>query len=249
MSLFRIGVMCSLTTLLVACQMPQPRSPFPTPPAPPPSAPPSGPSGSPPPSGSPSDPSSSPPSGESGSPPSSPGGPPGQEGAPTPAGAEGAETMEGGDVEGLDEQLDEALEDFDESVAGAGSESEDAADILNPLSNSAASAATSDEPMFEEGSPGEAGESGENEAIAQRAAEGASGEAGEASQVEGEMTSSGGQGEKQAADEAIIPIPDDVGDGRDDNIVERQIREAAMKEQDEALREKLWDEYRRIKGQ
>ena len=39
-----------------------------------------------------------------------------------------------------------------------------------------------------------------------------------------------------------------VGDGRDDDVVARQIREAAMKERDPAIREKLWEEYRRYKG-
>ena len=44
------------------------------------------------------------------------------------------------------------------------------------------------------------------------------------------------------------PVPRDVGDGRDDDVVARQIREAAMKERDPAIREKLWEEYRRYKG-
>ncbi len=42
-------------------------------------------------------------------------------------------------------------------------------------------------------------------------------------------------------------IPPDVGDGSDDDIVARQLREAAMKEEDPELREKLWDEYRAYK--
>ena len=42
-------------------------------------------------------------------------------------------------------------------------------------------------------------------------------------------------------------VPPDVGDGRDDDIVARQIREAALKEEDPELREKLWDEYREYK--
>ena len=42
-------------------------------------------------------------------------------------------------------------------------------------------------------------------------------------------------------------VPEDVGDGSDDDIVARQLREAAMKEDDPELREKLWDEYRRYK--
>jgi hypothetical protein len=39
-------------------------------------------------------------------------------------------------------------------------------------------------------------------------------------------------------------VPADVGDGKDDDVVARQLREAAMKEKDPAIREKLWEEYR-----
>jgi hypothetical protein len=42
-------------------------------------------------------------------------------------------------------------------------------------------------------------------------------------------------------------VPPDVGDGSDDDIVARQLREAAMAEDDPELREKLWDEYRMYK--
>jgi hypothetical protein len=41
--------------------------------------------------------------------------------------------------------------------------------------------------------------------------------------------------------------PPDVGDGSDDDIVARQLREAAQNESDPELREKLWDEYRKYK--
>ena len=43
-------------------------------------------------------------------------------------------------------------------------------------------------------------------------------------------------------------IPEDVGDGSNDDIVARQLREAAMEEEDPELRERLWDEYRRYKS-
>lgn len=43
-------------------------------------------------------------------------------------------------------------------------------------------------------------------------------------------------------------VPSDVGDGGDDDIVARQLREAAMQEEDPALRERLWDEYRTYKS-
>ena len=39
-----------------------------------------------------------------------------------------------------------------------------------------------------------------------------------------------------------------VPDAKDDDIIARQLREAAMAEQDPALREKLWAEYERYKG-
>ena len=42
-------------------------------------------------------------------------------------------------------------------------------------------------------------------------------------------------------------IPADIPDGQDDDIVARQIREAAMKETDPELRAALWEEYRRYK--
>ena len=42
-------------------------------------------------------------------------------------------------------------------------------------------------------------------------------------------------------------VPPDIPDGRDDDIVARQIREAAMREDDPELRKKLWEEYRRYK--
>ncbi|MBA3564122.1 MAG: hypothetical protein H0W33_08980 [Gammaproteobacteria bacterium] len=42
-------------------------------------------------------------------------------------------------------------------------------------------------------------------------------------------------------------IPVDIPDGDDDDVVARQLREAAMNEADPELREKLWDEYRSYK--
>jgi hypothetical protein len=42
-------------------------------------------------------------------------------------------------------------------------------------------------------------------------------------------------------------VPADIPDGSDDDIVARQLREAAQKETDSELREKLWQEYRDYK--
>ena len=46
---------------------------------------------------------------------------------------------------------------------------------------------------------------------------------------------------------AGAPPPPDIPEGSDDDVVARQLREAAAKETDPELRKKLWEEYRRYK--
>ncbi len=179
---------------------------------------------------------------------------------------------------GLDQEFEDSLGDFEEAVAGgtSGGGAEEI-DILNPMGG-ASSGAPSDEPLFEEGDLGEEGDMDENQSVAQRAASGApqgsssssggsQGDGGEESgnkQSPGQSTVGGGGGEgaqqgnravgassasgAEEGGENIVPIPEDIGDGRNDDIVLRQIREAAMNERDPVMREKLWDEYRRIRG-
>jgi len=55
-----------------------------------------------------------------------------------------------------------------------------------------------------------------------------------------------GQGDNRHTESADA-IPPDIPDGSDDDVVARQIREAAMAETDPELREKLWEEYRKYK--
>ena len=56
--------------------------------------------------------------------------------------------------------------------------------------------------------------------------------------------SPGGGRDKQQT----FPPPEDIPSGRDDDVVARQLREAAMTEPDPVLREALWDEYRNYTG-
>lgn len=42
--------------------------------------------------------------------------------------------------------------------------------------------------------------------------------------------------------------PDDISVMMDDDIVAKQLREAALAEEDPELRERLWEEYRKYKG-
>ena len=47
---------------------------------------------------------------------------------------------------------------------------------------------------------------------------------------------------------AIYEAPEDIPSGNDDDVVARQLREAAMREPDPIIRERLWNEYRKYKG-
>ena len=59
---------------------------------------------------------------------------------------------------------------------------------------------------------------------------------------------SGERGSSGNAPEVTYPPPDDIPSGRNDDVVARQLREAAMREPDPELREKLWEEYRQYTG-
>ena len=57
----------------------------------------------------------------------------------------------------------------------------------------------------------------------------------------------GASGQHQST--GAYPPPANIPSGSDDDVVARQIREAAENEPDPVLREKLWEEYRKYKGQ
>ena len=58
----------------------------------------------------------------------------------------------------------------------------------------------------------------------------------------------GSRGNAPPTDGAKYPPPGDIPAGNDDDVVARQLREAAMRESDPEVREKLWNEYRKYKG-
>ena len=58
----------------------------------------------------------------------------------------------------------------------------------------------------------------------------------------------GGRSGAPPTDGAKYPPPPDIPNGNEDDVVARQLREAAMREPDPAIREKLWAEYRKYKG-
>ena len=106
-----------------------------------------------------------------------------------------------------------------------------------------------------EGTEGQEGQEGREGQEGQEGQEsgGASGTGSEGSEggdvAAGSGTQGGGGGVGGGAKGGSGPrdVPADIPDGRDDDIVARQLREAAMKEMDPELRERLWEEYRKYK--
>lgn len=138
---------------------------------------------------------------------------------PSEAGSPG----DGGDGDpGLDGDLDAALEDFDGEILAE-------REIIRERSNETAGAQGSAIPI-------------------------PSAEQGPAGSEDGVDNPGGPVGVPRARNAPPAPvagtgaIPDDIPDAKDDDIIARQLREAAMQETDPELKEKLWDEYRRYKG-
>jgi hypothetical protein len=172
-----------------------------------------------------------------------PGGDPPQGDATSPgeSAAGGAQTAEERE-EGLDRELDSSLTEFDglllkeQELLEARRESAAGEELMG-----SGDGATGEEESGSEVSGGQ--QTGEDDrAYAQSGASGGSPDAppGEPSEPGASMG-----GEQTETDNGRIPP--DVGDGSDDDIVARQLREAAEKEEDPELREKLWDEYRAYK--
>jgi hypothetical protein len=94
-------------------------------------------------------------------------------------------------------------------------------------------------------SGGETG-SGSQESSSE-AEEGAYGEERETDMTGGQLPNDRSRSSESATKDARREPPEDIPDGSDDDVVARQIREAAEKETDPRLRKKLWEEYRRYK--
>ncbi|MBN8432434.1 hypothetical protein JF535_16450 [Microbulbifer salipaludis] len=60
------------------------------------------------------------------------------------------------------------------------------------------------------------------------------------------LPTKGRTGEYNHTNTAAV-VPADIPSGDDDDVVARQIREAAMREADPELKERLWEEYRKYK--
>jgi len=93
----------------------------------------------------------------------------------------------------------------------------------------------------------ETGEDGTGKVAGGQGKEGTqTGPAGSGAGGEGATVGQGSVGGKQKT--VAQGQPPDIPDGSDDDVVARQLREAAEKETDPELRKKLWEEYRKYKA-
>jgi len=136
--------------------------------------------------------------------------------------------------EELGEELDKSLGDFDEAI---GDEQRDVQSVGRNTEG------------FGDGS----GKGGGTISLGEQSA-GASGGAGGAGGGAGGAGGAAGSGEpadplEGMSDEQIAQrTPDDIVPDAYDDVVARQLREAALAEDDPVLRERLWEEYRKYKG-
>jgi hypothetical protein len=144
----------------------------------------------------------------------------------------------------LERTFDESLGEFDdvltEGSGGAGTSSE-GEDVFNPAGEGD-SVFTDEAIGGDKGDSDSGGGAGESQSDGESSSESSGG--GQSAEEGGGK--SGDSGDKL---EPVGDIPDDISDGEADDIIARQIREAAEQERDPVLREKLWDEYRKYKAQ
>lgn len=149
-------------------------------------------------------------------------------------------------IAGMDRELDESIAVFDGMILDERAKVEAAA--TGSYEQSDADSGDSGEALFEEGDleEGLPGYGDFPETVSDNESSDSSDGA-----VDGEYADTESDGQGSSAPSSTTPggIPEDIDDGRNDDIVARQIREAAQKEKDPALREKLWDEYRKYKNQ
>lgn len=153
-----------------------------------------------------------------------PGGPDGSGSGPGGAGGSG-------NVGGLDDEFDKSLGDFDDALLEEQGEVASQGRDMEALEKGRSGGGSG-------GSPG--GIVVANDTSGQSQGGGGDG--------------SGGEGQPQSSIDTLSSeqvgsrTPEDLPPGFDDDIVARQLREAALAEEDPELREKLWDEYRAYKG-
>ncbi len=140
----------------------------------------------------------------------------------------------------LDARLEEGYADFDGAIL---SERERAQGQANEAGSSVMGTGAAGEEGGGEGGGSQSG-GGEGPSVIASASNNSSG----GGYLPSGATSNGQEGEFSNQNQPTFPAPADIPSGDDDDVVARQLREAALHEPDAELREKLWNEYRKYTG-
>jgi len=145
-----------------------------------------------------------------------------------------AEQTRGEQIATLDAELNAGLGEYDERLLREQERVKAATPLPDEIrsGSGAGSGAGQDEGTGEEGTDANGGDTGADV-----------GEQPPAGTVNRRSGASAGNGTQQAGSRPPPGIPD----GSDDDVVARQLREAAEKETDPELKKKLWEEYRKYK--
>ncbi len=148
-------------------------------------------------------------------------------------------------IDGLDAELDESIAVFDGMILDERAKAE--AIVAESYDPAGGDSGDPSEVLFEEGDlkEGLPGYGDFPEGKSESGNDTDNTEGGKTERGKSKSSDDGSAGSSSTAG----GIPEDISDGSDDDIVARQIREAAQKEKDPVLKEKLWDEYRKYKNQ
>jgi hypothetical protein len=163
-------------------------------------------------------------------------------------GTDGKAAQGGDSADALNRELNAELGRFDGAILGERGKTQARAEKSGDGSGQADTAAvlagdTGDEIGGKEGDYGSVSVGAAP--AAQSGDPGANGAGGSSSSGGGVMGGGGNRKGEYEHTASANTVPADIPDGTDDDVVARQIREAAMKERDPELRAKLWDEYRK----
>jgi hypothetical protein len=176
-------------------------------------------------------------------------------------GAGGTDDSQSAGNEDIDADLDRALKDFDGQIMNERREVAERANESageNPIDDPAAGDNGADgrrmpgdigdiDPGDGGDMPSGGGETQSGDPSIAKGGKGTSGAGGAMPDIDIDSASPPPPPPLASADPKKGDLPEDVADAKDDDVVARQLREAAMAEPDPVLREKLWEEYRRYK--
>jgi len=146
----------------------------------------------------------------------------------------------------LDAELDASLGDFDEMLLREQEQLAEKARTAEAAGGGGAGGGAGGGSAGAQSYTGDAGEGSETFATQGDTSAGAPVTAAEAEADERRVAAAGGY--SKTAQRRGSSAPADIPDGNDDDIVARQLREAAENETDPKLRDRLWDEYRKYKN-